>query len=121
MRRDLVVFGETNASLAAGDVSPDNPQHDDQLPPIEDSRSEVLILGTFPGPESLRLQEYYGDWRNKFWKVMGVAFGINPEANYENRKPQLLRHRCSSDACPNTQKPREHRPHPLDFVARQSE
>ncbi len=41
------------------------------LPPVIDENTEILILGSFPGPESLRKKQYYANNRNYFWKIMG--------------------------------------------------
>ena len=55
-----------------------------------DSRSEILILGSMPGVESLRKQEYYAHPRNLFWDFMGELFGAERERPYEERL-QILR------------------------------
>lgn len=44
------------------------------LPPLIDKASRVLILGTLPGDESLRRQQYYGHPRNHFWPMLGAVF-----------------------------------------------
>jgi double-stranded uracil-DNA glycosylase len=38
--------------------------------PIETKDSRILILGTLPSKESLKVQEYYGHPRNAFWFIM---------------------------------------------------
>jgi hypoxanthine-DNA glycosylase len=38
--------------------------------PLADAGSRVLVLGTMPGPEALRKQEYYGFKGNHFWRIM---------------------------------------------------
>jgi hypoxanthine-DNA glycosylase len=38
--------------------------------PIVDHETEVLIIGTMPGEESLRLGIYYGNEKNHFWEFM---------------------------------------------------
>ena len=55
-----------------------------------DSRSEVLILGSMPGVESLREQQYYAHPRNLFWDFMSELFGAGRNLTYEQRL-QLLR------------------------------
>jgi double-stranded uracil-DNA glycosylase len=47
----------------------------------EDAR--VLILGTLPGAESLRRQQYYAKKENSFWRIMGELIGAAPELPYK--------------------------------------
>ncbi|WP_243450280.1 DNA-deoxyinosine glycosylase [Desulfosporosinus sp. Sb-LF] len=53
--------------------------------PIVDERSRVLILGSMPGIESLRLQQYYANPRNQFWKLIYSLFDLEPCEAYEER------------------------------------
>jgi hypoxanthine-DNA glycosylase len=55
------------------------------LEKIISSDSTVLILGTFPGQESLRLRMYYANPRNQFWRIMGCLFDFNPNIEYSQR------------------------------------
>ncbi|MDO8208570.1 MAG: DNA-deoxyinosine glycosylase, partial [Gallionella sp.] len=55
------------------------------FPPIEDANARVLILGSIPGKESLRLGQYYAHKRNTFWTIMGKLIGAAPELPYESR------------------------------------
>ena len=60
--------------------------------PIVSSQTKLLILGTIPGILSLQQQEYYGNARNQFWKIMQeilVNSDILPD--YQS-KIQLLQH-----------------------------
>jgi double-stranded uracil-DNA glycosylase len=41
------------------------------LAPVLNERVKLLILGSFPGEQSLTKQEYYGNPFNSFWKIMG--------------------------------------------------
>ena len=55
------------------------------FPPIVDARSRVLVLGTLPGEESLRRQQYYAHPRNLFWPIVFALFGETPPAGYDER------------------------------------
>ena len=60
--------------------------------PIEDDSSEILVLGTAPGPESLRKNEYYASNRNSMWKIIASLFnnGI-PFQSYKEKLDCLHR------------------------------
>ena len=45
------------------------------FPPVVNRESRVLVLGTLPGPESLRQRQYYAQSRNAFWRIMGALVG----------------------------------------------
>lgn len=40
--------------------------------PVVDNNSEILILGTMPGEQSIKTGEYYASSSNSFWKIMAV-------------------------------------------------
>ncbi|AFH66147.1 DNA-deoxyinosine glycosylase [Paenibacillus caseinilyticus] len=56
------------------------------LPPVVDSRSRLLLLGSMPGEASLRAQMYYGHPRNAFWPLLyGLLDGGEPSPVYAER------------------------------------
>ena len=56
------------------------------FPPIEGPDSEILILGTAPGEDSLKSGEYYADKRNVFWKLLSKFFNSGkPFQNYQQK------------------------------------
>lgn len=62
------------------------------LPPIADENSKFLILGTMPGAESLKRNEYYAAKGNCFWRVIENLFNNGKSfASYEEKKCCLLR------------------------------
>lgn len=65
------------------------------FPPIIDERARVLILGTLPGEESLRLQQYYAHPRNHFWPVIADVAGASRPDTYDDRVAMLRRHRIA--------------------------
>lgn len=60
--------------------------------PIISDNCKVLLLGTMPGVESLRRQQYYGYRHNAFWRIIYSLFGREPDEEYEMRKAFLLEH-----------------------------
>ncbi len=59
--------------------------------PVVDGRSRILILGSMPGKESLRKQQYYGHAQNAFWKLMSALLNEPHYEDYEKRLDMLLR------------------------------
>ncbi|HEY8159403.1 MAG TPA: DNA-deoxyinosine glycosylase [Methylobacter sp.] len=57
--------------------------------PVADSNSELLILGSMPGRESLAAEQYYAHRRNAFWKIMSDLLGFDPDSPYEARLQEL--------------------------------
>ena len=60
------------------------------FPPVFTADAEILILGSMPGVESLRMRQYYAHPQNRFWRIMGEIFGFTVEAPYERRLEILL-------------------------------
>lgn len=56
-----------------------------QIPPVWDSESRVLILGTMPSPKSREAGFFYMHPQNRFWKVLPAVFG--EELAYPNNSP----------------------------------
>lgn len=63
--------------------------------PIVDENCRILILGTMPGPESLRKQEYYGNKRNAFWEIIYSLFGYKLNDDYRKKKEFVLKHKVA--------------------------
>jgi hypoxanthine-DNA glycosylase len=55
------------------------------LEPVVDKNSRVLILGTLPGDESLRLGQYYANPANQFWSILSCVYGEEIGTNYNDR------------------------------------
>lgn len=59
------------------------------LPPIENPRARVLILGSMPGAASLAAGQYYSHPRNLFWPLLGAILGFDPDSDYALRVAAL--------------------------------
>ncbi|WP_322859175.1 DNA-deoxyinosine glycosylase [Mycobacterium europaeum] len=59
------------------------------FPPVVDEHARVLILGSFPSPQSLEAGQYYGNPRNAFWAITAELFGFDAAAPYEKRLAAL--------------------------------
>ncbi|HVP53070.1 MAG TPA: DNA-deoxyinosine glycosylase [Terriglobales bacterium] len=64
------------------------------LAPVMDEHTEVLILGTLPGDESLSKGQYYAKPNNDFWKLLGAALNERlTNMPYETKVRTLLARR----------------------------
>jgi hypoxanthine-DNA glycosylase len=59
------------------------------LLPISGRTASVLILGSFPGRQSLLKQEYYGNEKNRFWQIIEALFQIDRHLPYSTRTVEL--------------------------------
>ena len=57
--------------------------------PILDRETTVLILGTIPSDKSLALGEYYGNPRNRFWKIISTITNNELPLTYSGKKDLL--------------------------------
>lgn len=62
------------------------------FPPLIDSQSKILILGSIPGVKSLEMQQYYAHPQNKFWKIIFELFDENFTEDYMERITILKKH-----------------------------
>ena len=65
------------------------------IPPVYDSRSRVLILGSFPSVKSREEGFFYGHPQNRFWRVLSAVLGCSVPLSVEDKKRMLLQHRVA--------------------------
>lgn len=65
------------------------------LDPIIDQNSQVLILGSMPGVESLAKQQYYANPRNHFWRILTTIFDNEDPVDYSARISVLHENRVA--------------------------
>ena len=65
------------------------------FPPLASPDARVLILGSFPGKESLRKQEYYAYPRNAFWFIIRSLLHLQEDLSYAERAKALRHHRLA--------------------------
>ena len=65
------------------------------IPPVYDTRSRVLILGSFPSVKSREAGFFYGHPQNRFWKVLSAVFQNDLPLSVEEKRAFLLRNRVA--------------------------
>ena len=63
--------------------------------PVFDSRSRVLILGSFPSVRSRAEGFYYGHPQNRFWRMLALVYGEETPADIPSKKRLLLTHQLA--------------------------
>lgn len=58
--------------------------------PVVDDKTKILILGTLPGPESLKANQYYKKSNNCFWKIVYALYEQSPSTDYGDKRTFLL-------------------------------
>ena len=68
--------------------------------PIIGKDSKLLILGTLPSIKSLRLQQYYGNPQNTFWKILFTLFKQEYSSTYNDKKALAIKNNITIwDVC----------------------
>ena len=65
------------------------------FPPLFDSNSVVLILGSFPSVRSREQCFFYGHPQNRFWKVMAGILQVPVPGTVPEKKAMLLQNRIA--------------------------
>ncbi|MCK5124794.1 MAG: DNA-deoxyinosine glycosylase [candidate division Zixibacteria bacterium] len=58
-------------------------KYSESFSPIVGDKPYVLILGTIPGNDSIRLKQYYANPRNLFWEIIHSLFNRHIANEYE--------------------------------------
>ena len=59
------------------------------IPPVFDSDSKVLVLGSFPSVRSRETGFYYGHPQNRFWRVLAETFSEEVPRDITSKKEFL--------------------------------
>ena len=62
------------------------------IPPLYDSESRVLLLGSIPSPKSREVGFFYGHPQNRFWRVLAAVLGEEVPVSIEDKRALCLRH-----------------------------
>ncbi len=60
--------------------------------PVYDSRSQILILGSFPSVKSREVGFYYGNKQNRFWRMLEGVFEEKIGDSIDEKKVFLYKH-----------------------------
>lgn len=61
------------------------------IPPVYDSNSRVLILGSFPSVKSREQCFFYGHPQNRFWRVIAQICGERVPESIDEKKALLIK------------------------------
>lgn len=65
------------------------------IPPVFDSNSRILILGSFPSVKSREGEFFYHHPQNRFWKVLSILVKDALPITVEDKKQFLYTHRIA--------------------------
>ena len=85
-----VVSGKVEARREKDLIKPVSDHLKTSFPPLSDNATTILILGTMPGEQSLKLGEYYGHPRNRFWKIIAAITSNELPVSYGDKKRLLI-------------------------------
>ena len=63
--------------------------------PVYNSESEVLILGSFPSVKSRKIEFYYGNPQNRFWRTVCSFFGEAVPDRTQGKCDFVLKHKIA--------------------------
>ena len=65
------------------------------IPPLFDSNSEILILGSFPSVKSREECFFYGHPQNRFWKIVARVLNEKTPVTIQEKTDMMLKHRIA--------------------------
>lgn len=65
------------------------------IPPVYDSESSILILGSFPSVKSRETGFFYGHPQNRFWKLLSSILECEKPETIEEKKRMLLENKIA--------------------------
>ena len=65
------------------------------IPPLFDSNSGILILGSFPSVKSREECFFYGHPQNRFWKVIARVLNEKTPVTIQEKTDMMLKHRIA--------------------------
>lgn len=60
--------------------------------PVIEKNTKILILGSIPGVKSLAKQQYYGNPRNQFWRLIGELYNEEEPKTYADKIQMIKKH-----------------------------
>lgn len=63
--------------------------------PVYDEGSELLVLGSFPSVKSRKINFYYGNPQNRFWRTVCGFFGESVPPSPEDKRAFVLRRKIA--------------------------
>ncbi len=73
----------------------DNTRQTHNIEPIFDSKSKILILGSFPSVKSREGMFFYNHPQNRFWKVLSAVLNQETPQTIEEKKIFLLKNKIA--------------------------
>ncbi|NCA67962.1 MAG: DNA-deoxyinosine glycosylase [Clostridia bacterium] len=65
------------------------------IPPVFDSNSETLILGSIPSPKSRKEGFFYAHPQNRLWRILAEVFEEEVPVTIEQKKTFLFKNRIA--------------------------
>lgn len=66
-----------------------------EIEPVFDENSEILILGSFPSIKSREEGFFYGNNKNRFWKVLAIVLCESEPRSIDEKKALLFRNKIA--------------------------